>query len=95
MMMMTKVWPIATAKSGQTLESWLLMLRAVTRSGNEHRHREEIDDGQVEDEVLGDENPAHDSRMRRRRGAPRPWLQRQIRRYRRGPLHRSSRLHRQ
>ena len=33
MMMMTKVWPIATANSGQTLESWLLMLRAVTRSG--------------------------------------------------------------
>ena len=32
-MMMTKVWPTATASSGQTLESWLLMFRGVTRSG--------------------------------------------------------------
>ena len=32
-MMMTKVWPIATASSGQTLESWLLRLRGLARSG--------------------------------------------------------------
>ena len=51
-MMMTKVWPIATAKSGQTLESWLLMLRAVTRSGKKTAIDSEIGDGQIEDEVL-------------------------------------------
>ena len=32
-MMMTKVWPMATASSGQTLESWLEMLRGSARAG--------------------------------------------------------------
>ncbi len=58
MMMMTKVWPIATAKSGQTLESWLLMLRAVTRSGKNTAIDDEIGEGQIEDEVLRDEQAA-------------------------------------
>ena len=32
-MMMTKVWPMATASSGQTLESWLEMLRGSASAG--------------------------------------------------------------
>jgi hypothetical protein len=45
-MMMTNVWPMATASSGQTLESWLLRLRGAGEIGEEDRHDDEIDGGQ-------------------------------------------------
>ena len=57
-MMMTKVWPIATASSGQTLESWLLRLRGTGEVGKDDRHHGEIGDRQIEDEVFGKQQAA-------------------------------------
>ena len=69
-MMMTKVWPMATASSGQTLESWLLRVAGAGEVGEEDRHHDEIGDGQIEDEIFGKQqaprktgNPASAGRL--------------------------------
>ena len=49
---MTRVWPIATASNGQTLESWLLSCEGG-QIGKEDRHRDEVGDRQIENEILG------------------------------------------
>ena len=59
MMMMTKVWPIATAKQRPDVGELVADVAGGDEVREEHRHRDEIDDGQVENEVLRDEDLAH------------------------------------
>ena len=66
-MMMTKVWPIATASSGHTLDSWLEMLRGSTSAGKNTADSSEVGERQVEDEVLREQQPAQ-QRQRGRNG---------------------------